>query len=340
MKKYTYPAAFFVGYIFLRNYVSHRNVQHVDDVAFWIALALGGWFGVKHLYRKVIFHYKLPVKIRNHILTDLDFFGENAQLITDVPNEVVRIHRGDKETLIPIEKFGYTTIEQKHSVSGPKVASGIVDGKLVTMQTGDFYDYTVPNGKFEVGFTNAGEYQWVSVIVDKSGLEKFEKVAKRIYALGTPIRERKAKEAALREESKRLEEEARADKEKREKEERKKLAAERSSRENRAFAAECNIDPASALAGNFTADSEGAMLTAIVAAKDGRGGMIYNKGNDKWIGSWRGAKVEISGNNLEILVDDPEYRTKNFTERRVTMEFLNKEQRLAWFDRINILSKG
>lgn len=319
--------------------------RYVRRYEFWILFAIGAFFALRHLYRNAVRRLKLPAELRNHKGTELDFFGRHAQLITDVNAGTIRVYRDKKKLILPIEEFTYHSRAREHSVSGEKVASGIVGGRLMTMRTGEYYNYTVPDGTHEivVELRSAGylDGRWISFIEDTKGLEEFKKVADRIFAVAKPIIERKKKEAAER---KALEERLAAEtleKEKREKEEATRLAQERANQLARQFViTECGIQGDNALAANYTHYDDGRLKTCIAAGKDGRGGMIYNEGSATWIGSWKGAKVEVSGNNLEIVVDDPEYREKNFAERRVTMEFLNKEQRMAWFDRINILSKG
>lgn len=326
IKQLIYLAIALSTYFYIRD--EYWYYRYIGRYEFSIILALLTFFVLVNIYQKRKRRKYLSTEQRGRKDSKLDFFGENAQLITDVNEGTIRVFKNKQEFILPMDEFSYRAIEQEHSVSGR------------TMVTGDYYEYTVPNGKYEIVVERSKDKNWISFVEDKKDWKEFQKVAARIGEAARPIRARKEKEAAERKELEARQAAEKLEKEKREKEEVKRLLQERVSHFANQFVNECGIHGDNVLAGNYTHSDDGTLMTAIAAGKDGRGGMIYNRGNLKWIGSWKGAKVEVSGNNLEILVDDPEYRAKNFAERRVTMEFLNKEQRMMWFDRINILSKG
>lgn len=305
---------------------------------FYFILAIVGYFVLKVFFKGKKDSSPAARRKQNQG-GELDFYGKDVKLVTDVNAGTIHISRPNQELTLPVEHFYYYSIEVRHSVSGEKIASGIAGGKLVTMRTGEYYDYKVPNGMHDILVKNTKTDAYISFQEDAAGLAEFKEVASKIYKLGNVLKERKQKEDELRAEAELRAELEAVEKANLDKEERKKKAEERLEAATRAFIEECQFDPGSTRAGTFTQDEDGNLMTAIAADSTGRGGLIYNQGKDKWIGSWKGAKVEVSGNNLEILLDDPDYRAKKFTERRVTMEFLSKPQRLEWYDRINILSK-
>lgn len=85
--------------------------------------------------------------------------------------------------------------------------------------------------------------------------------------------------------------------------------------------------------------TDGVITQMLAALTDGRGGAVYNNGQNSWRGSWRNAVVNDVNETLEIQVDDPSYRSKRLKEHRfVIPNNWKREERLEWFDRIRILS--
>lgn len=84
---------------------------------------------------------------------------------------------------------------------------------------------------------------------------------------------------------------------------------------------------------------DGVISHMLAALPDGRGGAVYNNGQNSWAGSWRNAVVNDVNNTLEIQIDDPDYRSKHLKEHRfVIPSQWKREERLEWLDRIRILS--
>jgi hypothetical protein len=86
-------------------------------------------------------------------------------------------------------------------------------------------------------------------------------------------------------------------------------------------------------------DADGALIEVLAADREGRALAWYGGGNQRWSGRWKGATVKATRPALEIVVDDPAYREKHLTDRRVILaETWSQALRDEWVSRIEILA--
>jgi len=273
---------------------------------------------------------------RPSALGPLDYFSRRVQIKTDEERGVVEGVVFGKTFTVPIIDISFRYQEVTNSVTEPKIGSGMINGQLSTWHTGDYISYDKKTGNVRVyvlnGVDTIGSFELSSKVAGQ-----LEVVTKKIHSLSQRLKsEQNAKEKLIQEENENKE---RMEREKQAEEQKSMAAAQKAESESKAleFVNDCKL-----LEPKFGARSLNSDYTiewVIAADKSGNGGLWYDNGNEKWIGSWKGAQAKISGNCLELILDDQSYRDAFLKERRASIRFNEQKMMTEWFDRITILSR-